>query len=52
MKRKIVCGLLMACALLIAGCGGETAVHTSAEAQSSEDAPDTVQDGEADIQYG
>lgn len=46
MKRKIVCGLLMTCVLLIAGCGGETAVHTSAEAQSSEEASDTVQDGE------
>ena len=52
MKRKIVCGLLMTCVLLIAGCGGETAVHTSAEAQSSEGASDTVQDGEADIQDG
>lgn len=46
MKRKIVCGLLMACVILAAGCGGETAVHTSAETQSSEDASDTVQDGE------
>ena len=46
MKRKIVGGLLMACVLLIAGCGGETAVHTSAEAQNSEEASDTVQDDE------
>ena len=46
MKRKIVGGLLMACVLLIAGCGGETAVHTSAEAQNSEEASDTVQDEE------
>lgn len=36
----------MACVLLIAGCGGETAVHTSAEAQNSEEASDTVQDDE------
>ena len=46
MKRKTVGGLLMACALLIAGCGGETAVHTSAEAQNSEEVSDTVQDEE------
>lgn len=51
MKRKIVGGLL-ACVLLIAGCGGETAVHTSAEAQSSENVSDTVQDGEAKMQDG
>lgn len=46
MKRKIVCGLLMACVLLITGCGDETAVHTGAEAQSSEDTSDAVQDDE------
>ena len=50
MKKKTVGGLLMACALLIAGCGGETAVHTSAEAQSSEEASDTAQDDGADMQ--
>ena len=50
MKRKTLGGLLLACALLIAGCGGETAVHTSAEAQSSEDTSDAVQDGEAEMQ--
>ncbi|MDE6211852.1 MAG: hypothetical protein K2M70_00045 [Lachnospiraceae bacterium] len=50
MKRKTVGGLLLACALLIAGCGGETAVHTSAEAQSGEDISDALQDGEAEIQ--
>ena len=52
MKRKIVCCLLMACALLIAGCGGEAAVHTSAEAQNSTETSDTVQDDEAKLQDG
>lgn len=46
MKRKNVCCLLMTCALLIAGCGGEPAVHTSAEAQNSEGISDTMQDDE------
>lgn len=46
MKKKIMVVLLLACALRITGCGGETAVHTNAEAQSVEVDSDTVQNEE------
>ncbi len=45
MKRERICLLLLAAALLLAGCGQE-AVHISAQAQKSEKAADT-DDGEA-----
>lgn len=51
MKKKIVGALFLACVLLTAGCGGESAVHTSAEVQNSEDVSDTAQD-DADAGFG
>lgn len=47
MKKKIMAVLLLACALRITGCGGETAVHTNAEVQSGEMDSDTVQNEES-----
>ncbi len=41
-EKKRICLLLLIMALLLAGCGGETAVHTSAQAETAETAAESA----------